>query len=214
MRKINRAADDAAGLSISEGLRAQIAETLNQMRNIQDRISSLQVSDQALSSQSEIVDRMRELAVQSTNPTLSNEERTAIQKEFNQLKEEIDRIAEHTLFNEQPVIRDMNAEGLGLSNVQLGNEEALKALDRAKEMITSRRTTIGSEVRGLASEIGRLSVAAINLSAAESLIRDTDIAEELSKLTVNQILEQVNLLNLNQAKNNASSTLLNLLKGI
>lgn len=212
--RINRAADDAGGLAISESMRAQIGETLTQMRNIQDRISMIQVADQALGSQSEIIDRMRELAVQATNATLSEEDRGAIEKEFNQLKEEINRIAENTLFNERPVIEDMNADKLGLSNVRLGDESALRALDRAREMITSRRTNLGAEQRGLASEIGRLGIAAVNLTAAESLIRDTDIAQEVSKLAVNQILHQTSLLTLNQVNNLSSQVLLYLLRGI
>lgn len=212
MTRINRSADDAAGLAISENLRSQIAETIQGMRNLQDRISRIQVADQALGSQGEIVDRMRELAVQATNATLSEEDRRAIEKEFAQLKEELNRIAKETTFNEQPVIEDMNVDKLGLSNVKLGDETALRALDKAKEMITSRRTSLGAEEKSLASEIGRLGVAAINLTAAESMIRDTNVAEEISSLTINQILEQLNILMLNQSRKN-SANIINLLKG-
>ncbi|MCS7233529.1 MAG: flagellin [Synergistetes bacterium] len=211
MLRINRAKDDAAGLAISESLRGQIVETIQGIRNLQDRISRIQVADQALGSQSGIIDRMRELAVQATNATLSEEDRTAIEREFSQLREEINRIAEKTTFNEQPVIGDMTAERLGLSNVRLGDETTLRTLDRAKEVITSRRANLGAEERSLASEIGRLGVAAINLTAAESLIRDNDVAEEVSSLTINQILEELNIIMLNQARRN-SSNILNLLR--
>lgn len=211
MLRINRAKDDAAGLAISESLRGQIVETIQGIRNLQDRISRIQVADQALGSQSEIIDRMRELAVQATNATLSEEDRTAIEREFSQLREEINRIAEKTTFNEQPVIGDMTAERLGLSNVRLGDETTLRTLDRAREVITSRRANLGAEERSLASEIGRLGVAAINLTAAESLIRDNDVAEEVSSLTINQILEELNIIMLNQARRN-SSNILNLLR--
>lgn len=212
MMRINKSSDDAAGLAISEKLRAQIAEAIQGIRNLQDRISRIQVADQALGSQEKIVDRMRELAVRATNSTLSEEDRRAIEREFSQLKDELNRIAKETTFNEQPVIEDMNADRLGLSNVKLGDETALRVLDRAKEMITSRRTSLGAEEKTLASEIGKLGVTAINLTAAESMIRDIDVAEEISSLTINQILEQINILLLNQSRRN-SANIINLLKG-
>ncbi|MBC7238930.1 MAG: hypothetical protein H5T71_02380, partial [Chloroflexi bacterium] len=170
--------------------------------------------DQALGSQGEIVDRMRELAVQSTNATLTEEDRRAIEEEFTQLKEELNKIAQETTFNDQPVISDMTVENLGLSDVRLGDETALKALDNAREIISSRRATFGAEEKNLASEIGRLGVATVNLTAAESLIRDANVAEEVSSLTINQILEELNnLVVLNQARTN-STAILNLLKEI
>ncbi|MBC7331222.1 MAG: flagellin [Synergistetes bacterium] len=214
MQKINRAADDAAGLSISESLRSQIVEAIQGIRNLQDKISRIQVADQALGSQGEIVDRMRELAVQATNATLTEEDRRAIEEEFTQLKEELNKIAQETTFNDQPVISDMTVENLGLSDVRLGDETALKALDNAREIISSRRATFGAEEKNLASEIGRLGVATVNLTAAESLIRDANVAEEVSSLTINQILEELNnLVVLNQARTN-STAILNLLKEI
>ncbi|MCD6362844.1 MAG: flagellin [Synergistetes bacterium] len=212
MMCINRAADDAAGLAISESMRAQLAEMMQQMRNYQDEISRIQVADQALGSQNDIVERMRELAVQATNGTLSEEDRQAIEKEFNQLKEELNNIAENTKFNNRPVISDMNVDNLGLTNVKLGDETALRAIDKAQEKITSKRTDLGAQQNRLASEISRLGVASVNLTAAESLIRDTDVAQEVSALTINQILQQTGLLMLNQKRSNAAS-ILNLLKG-
>lgn len=212
MMRINRAADDAAGLAISESMRAQLAEMMQQMRNYQDEISRIQVADQALGSQNDIVERMRELAVQATNGTLSEEDRQAIEKEFNQLKEELNNIAENTKFNNRPVISDMNIDNLGLTNVKLGDETALRAIDKAQEKITSKRTDLGAQQNRLASEISRLGVASVNLTAAESLIRDTDVAQEVSALTINQILQQTGLLMLNQKRSNAAS-ILNLLKG-
>ncbi len=212
MMRINRAADDAAGLAISESMRAQLVEMMQQMRNYQDEISRIQVADQALGSQNDIVERMRELAVQATNGTLSEEDRQAIEKEFNQLKEELNNIAENTKFNDQPVISDMNVDNLGLTDVKLGDETALKAIDKAQEKITSKRTDLGAQQNRLASEINRLGVASVNLTAAESLIRDTDVAQEVSALTINQILQQTGILMLNQEKSNAAS-ILKLLKG-
>jgi len=211
MQRINRSADDSAGLSISESLRAQIIETLQGIRNIQDRISSIQVADQALASQEEIVGRMRELAIQASNATLGEEDRRAIEDEFNQLKEELNRIAKETTFNERPLLSDMTAERLGLSKVSPKEEGTLKALDKARESISSKRSSLKAEERNLASEIGRLGVAAVNLTAAESLIRDTNVAEEVSSLTINQMLEELNSLLLNQ-RNRSSSNILNLLK--
>ncbi len=212
MMRINRAADDAAGLAISESMRAQLVEMMQQMRNYQDEISRIQVADQALGSQNDIVERMRELAVQATNGTLSEEDRQAIEKEFNQLKEELNNIAENTKFNDQPVISDMNVDNLGLTDVKLGDETALKAIDKAQEKITSKRTELGAQQNRLAAEISRLGVASVNLTAAESLIRDTDVAQEVSALTINQILQQTGILMLNQEKSNAAS-ILKLLKG-
>ncbi len=212
MMRINRAADDAAGLAISESMRAQLVEMMQQMRNYQDEISRIQVADQALGSQNDIVERMRELAVQATNGTLSEEDRQAIEKEFNQLKEELNNIAENTKFNDQPVISDMNVNNLGLTDVKLGDETALKAIDKAQEKITSKRTELGAQQNRLAAEISRLGVASVNLTAAESLIRDTDVAQEVSALTINQILQQTGILMLNQEKSNAAS-ILKLLKG-
>ncbi len=212
MMRINKAADDAAGLAISESMKAQLAEIMQQMRNYQDEISRIQVADQALGSQNDIVERMKELAVQATNGTLSEEDRQAIEKEFNQLKEELNNIAENTKFNNQPVISDMNVDNLGLTDVKLGDETALKAIDKAQEKITSKRTELGAQQNRLAAEISRLGVASVNLTAAESLIRDTDVAQEVSALTINQILQQTGILMLNQEKNNAVS-ILNLLKG-
>ena len=229
--RINRAADDAAGLAISGGLRSDIRALRQAVRNASDGISLLNVTEGALNEQSGILIRLRELASQAATGTVGSTERQTIQLEFSALRSEPDRITATTEFNGTKLIdgtlsssvADVNSHILiqiGLDNsansrIDLNTElklnsidstqldihtlsvtassEALTALDRVNEAIasiTESRGKVGAVQNRLTRSIANLSVSVENLTAAESSIRDADIAEEVAELTRNQILVQ------------------------
>ena len=229
--RINRAADDAAGLAISEGLRSDIRALRQAVRNASDGISLLNVTEGALNEQSGILIRLRELASQAATGTVGSTERQTIQLEFSALRSELDRITATTEFNGQKLIdgtlsssvADVNSHILiqiGLDNsansrIDLNTElklnsidstqleihelsvtassEALTALDKINDAIasiTASRGKVGAVQNRLTRSIANLSVSVENLTAAESSIRDADIAEEVAELTRNQILVQ------------------------
>ena len=229
--RINRAADDAAGLAISVGLRSDIRALRQAVRNASDGISLLNVTEGALNEQSGILIRLRELASQAATGTVGSTERQTIQLEFSALRSELDRITATTEFNGTKLIdgtlsssvADVNSHILiqiGIDNsansrLNLNSEinlasidstqleihtlsvtassEALTALDRVNEAIasiTESRGKVGAVQTRLTRSIANLSVSVENLTAAESSIRDADIAEEVAELTRNQILVQ------------------------
>jgi len=228
--RINRAADDAAGLAISEGLRSDIRALRQAVRNASDGISLLNVTEGALNEQAGILIRLRELASQAATGTVGSTERATIQLEFSALRSELDRISATTEFNGLKLINgnlastvaatshtliqigidstansriDLNTQinlesidstQLGIHNLSVtASAEALTSLDKINEAIgsiTSTRGKVGAVQNRLTRSIANLSVSVENLTAAESSIRDADIAEEVAELTRNQILVQ------------------------
>ncbi len=214
--RINKAADDAAGLSISEKMRSQIRGLDVAERNALDGISLIQTAEGALSSVTEILQRMRELAVQSSTGTNTTEDRDAIQTEITQLKLEIDRISDTTEFNKQNLmganttfslmvganaaqtidvaISKMDSAALGLTNVNLttaqGANTAITTLDAALKTVMAQRSSLGAMQNRLEYTVENLSSMNENITAAESRIRDVDMALEMTEYTKNNILNQ------------------------
>jgi len=235
--RINRAADDAAGLAISEKMRGQIRGLNQAVRNAQDGISLLQTAEGALNETHSILQRMRELAVQSANDTNTDADRVQIQQEVNQLLEELNRIAENTEFNTQKLldgtlsgalihiganasqflsitIATMTASALGVNSVTVSTQaaanQAVSTVQSAIDKVSSERSKLGAIQNRLEHTIANLGVAAENLTAAESRIRDVDMAQEMMNFTRNQILVQAGTVMLAQA-NMAPQAVLRLL---
>ncbi len=237
--RITRAADDAAGLAISERFRADIRSLAQAQRNANDGISLLQVAEGALNETSSNLIRMRELAVQSANGTLGSSERTALDSEFQALINEISRIANITEFNGTQVLNDSSASvvfqvgadnttndritvtgvnatasGLGVQAAGISSvsaaQNALAVLDSAINTVASLRAQFGTAQNRLESTIRSIAIAIENTSAAESRIRDVDVASETAELTRNQVLQQAGVSVLAQA-NLSSQIALNLL---
>ncbi len=239
--RINTAADDAAGLGISENLKADLRSMAQAQRNANDGVSMSQVAEGAMNEVQGIVTRMRELAVQSANQSLGATERGYIQTEFGQLREEINRISSVTEFNGQKLIdgsastgltfqvgkentandrlamsiTKLNASTLGstvrvgaatLSTVT-GARVAISVFDKAIEQLSTARSKVGAVQNRMVVTISNLSVAQENLAAANSRIRDVDVATESSALTRSQILSQAGLAVLSQANQLPQSAL-------
>lgn len=227
--RINRAADDPAGLAISEKMRAQIRGLRQASRNAQDAISMLNVADGALGETHAILHRLREIAVYASTGTLTETEREALQMEFDELVKAIDDIGGNTQFNtmnlldgsrdeEDPLIiqiganagqnmdisfDDMRSEGLGLDVVSVGTAEAandaIGIVDEAIKRVSTQRSYIGAKTRRLEHTINNLENTAVNLADAESRIRDADIAEEMMNMVKAQIRMQASLAMIAQA---------------
>ncbi|MEZ4365262.1 MAG: flagellin [Kofleriaceae bacterium] len=245
--RINLAADDAAGLGISENLKADIRSLAQAQRNANDGISLTQVAEGAMDEMTGIVTRMRELGVQSANQTLGSTERSYIQTEFNQLRAEINRISAVTEYNGQKLIDGSASAGLsfqiGMHNsandrlsmsvtrlttstlgstslhvasatlsTVTGARNALGVFDQAITQLSTARSKLGAVQNRMQVTISNLSVAHENLSAANSRIRDVDVASETSALTRSQVLSQAGLAVLSQA-NQLPSSALSLLRG-
>ncbi|WP_227394296.1 flagellin N-terminal helical domain-containing protein [Jeotgalibacillus aurantiacus] len=225
--RINRAADDAAGLAISEKMRSQVRGLGMAERNSLDAISLIQTAEGALSSTHEILQRMRELAVQASNGTLETQDLEAIQDEIGALTEEIDRIAETTQFNNKKlldgseatgftfqvgandnedmnlVIGQMDSTTLGINGVEaaiLTDPSAqITIINDAISTVSAERSNLGAFQNRLEHTVSNLSSANENLTAAESRIRDLDMAKEMSQFTRNNILNQAGQAMLAQA---------------
>lgn len=246
--RINRAADDPAGLAISERMRAQIRGLNQASRNAQDAVSMLQTAEGGLNETHDIIQRMRELAVQAANGTTTEADRDAIQKEIDELTKEITRIGGDTEFNTMKVldgqkntysiqvganagqtmliaIGDMRAVALALTGSGSGYTaggtldmsttesaaKAITALDEASKRVSSQRSTLGSYMNRLEHTINNLENTAENLTAAESRIRDADMAKEMMAYAKQSVLAQVAMAMLAQA-NQQPSMILQLLK--
>ena len=228
--RINRGSDDAAGLAISEGLRSDIRALRQAIRNANDGVSLINVTEGALNEQSGILIRLRELASQAATGTVGSTERQTLQLEFTALRNEVDRIAQTTEFNGQKLVEGslassvastshiliqvgidntahsrinlntevdlgaMTSTGLSIHELSVTSSDgALTALEKINTSIgtfNQGRGKIGAVQNRLIRTISTLSIAIENLSAAESAIRDADIAEEVALLTRNQILVQ------------------------
>ena len=228
--RINRAADDTAGLEISNALRSDIRVLRQAIRNANDGISLINVTEGALNEQSSILIRLRELSSQASTGTVGSVERQTIQLEFDALRLEIDRITNTTAFNGQKLVDGSLASTVSSSNqilIQVGLDSgvdsrinlntqvnlasvtasslsiadlsltttagALSSLDQINSsisVVTQGRGKVGAVQNRLVRTISNLSISIENLQAAESAIRDADIAEEVALLTRNQILVQ------------------------
>ncbi len=233
--RINKAADDAAGLAISENLKAQIRSTRQANRNASDGISMVQVAEGGLNEIGNIITRMRELGIQAASDTIGDDERGFINKEIQQLKDEAQRISSVTtwgstklldgttpVFDFQVGIFNNDAEdrisfdastnvatldalgldGLDYSSKQ-GAQSALESLDKAQYDVNGMRSNLGALQNRLTSTVNNLGVAEENLSAANSRIRDTDVAEASSEMMRNNILLQASTSTLAQANQTA-----------
>ncbi len=239
--RITRAADDAAGLGLSESLRAQIRSINQATRNASDGISLTQVADGAAATIGSLLARLRELSSQSASGTVGNTERSYIDQEFVALRSEIDRIAQVTEFNGQALtsgssisfsiaigfrsgtgnslslsLNDITTSSLGLSSVNVSTSanatSALANVDNAISAIATARANYGSIQNRFEATIANLQITSENLTAAESRIRDADIALETSNFTRNQILVQAGIATLAQA-NTLPQQALALLRG-
>ncbi|HPF13671.1 MAG: flagellin FliC [Planctomycetes bacterium] len=244
--RIASAADDAAGLAISEKMRSQIRSYTVASRNAQDGISLAQSAEGALGEVSNILGRMRELAMQSSNGTLSDEDRTTVDAEFQAMISEIDRISSQAQFNDINLLdgsattlsmqiglnsgesiilnladlRPDNASGLNLTvsgnaldvSTSANAEIALGRLDAAITYTNSSRGDLGAQQNRMESSLRSIQSAKENLSAAESRIRDVDVASESADLTRNSIMQQASVSILQQA-NTQPQIALSLLQG-
>lgn len=240
--RINRAGDDAAGLAISENLRAQIRGLKQASRNAQDGVSLVQVAEGGLNETSSILIRLRELAVQAASDTIGPVERQFLNVEYDQLVSEIDRIADATEFNGTQLLSgtgsvldfqvgtrndpnidrlsfdaskaDANSAALGVNLTSVADkasaQNSLAAIDSAIVSVSAMRADFGAIQNRLQSTISNLAISMENLSAANSRIRDVDVAEETAELTRNNILLQAGTSVLAQA-NQTSNTALSLL---
>jgi len=248
--RINRAGDDASGLAVSEKMRSQIRGLHQASRNASDGISFIQATEGYLQETQDILQRVRELSVQSANGIYTAEDRMQIQVEVSQLVDEIDRIAEHAQFNsmnmltgrfaretgsnvvtgsmtfhiganmdqsERVYIQTMTASALGVKDIGTGDimslessEEANKnlgVLDKALETVSKQRADLGAYQNRLEHATRGINIGAENLQAAESRIRDTDMASTMVEFTKNQILTQAGTAMLAQANTRTQSVL-------
>jgi len=238
--RITRASDDAAGLAVSSTLEAHIASIDQATRNANDGISLTQIADGAASTIGNLLSRLRELSSQSSSGTVGTTERSYLDQEFTSLTSEIDRIASVTEFNGQPLLSgtsnafsvfvgfrsgannsisaslnnlDLTSIGLNGVNISTANnaQSALGNIDSAISAVASARAGYGSIQNRFEAAISNLQVTSENFNAADSRIKDADIAYETSKFTRNQVLVQAGVSVLAQA-NSLPQTALALLK--
>jgi flagellin len=234
--RINRAADDAAGLAKSESLRAEIRGSRQAVRNAQDGVSFVQTAEGALNEVHAILQRMRELAVDAANTATTDG--SAQQSEITALLAEIDAIGSNSTFAGQTVFADysttaltfhvganagevleisqdltLSGTALGVNAVDVSSDAdgAITAIGSAIDTVSGTRATLGATQNRLEHVIANLSVAVENLSASESRVRDTDMAEEMVAFTRNQIMVQAGTAMLAQA-NQVPATVLSLLQ--
>ena len=245
--RINKAGNDASGLAVSEKMRSQIRGLNQASRNIGDAVSFIQVSEGYLAETTDILQRIRELAVQSANGIFSDEDRAQVAVEVSQLVAEVDRIASSAQFNGMNLLtgrfsRDsdivmqfqiganvdqnirayigtMTATALGLKGMQ--GEEAniisigspdeanktLSTIDEALKNVNKQRADLGAYQNRMEMAQKGINIAAENTQAAESRIRDTDMASEMVEYTKNQILSQVSTAMISQANSQSSNVL-------
>jgi flagellin len=235
--RINRAADDAAGLAISERLRGQIGGLDQAQRNVQDAVSLVQTAEGSLTEVHEMLQRVRDLAVQYKNGSLSANDRTAIQSEVYQLASEIERIGASAEFNGIKVLNTTQtlsfqvgasdgqvisvslislgaqAGGLGVSYYQLSaaGQTDIAEIDAAIDLVSGQRSTFGAVQNRLGYTLENAAIYQENLTASESRIRDVDMAKEMVNFTKLQILQQAGISMLAQA-NTSSQGVLTLLQ--
>ena len=229
--RINKAADDAAGLAISESLKSQLRSGLQAARNANDGISMIQTAEGGLNEISNIATRLRELAIQASSDTVGDKERGFLNKEVEQLKNEVDRIANVTTWGTTKLLNgespsfdfqvglygaaednriswDPSENNATLSGLDLGGldftskegaQDALSLLDDAQSNVNGMRSNLGALQNRMTSTVDNLHNQYENLSAANSRIRDTDVAQASSEMTRNNILLQSGVATLAQA---------------
>jgi len=238
--RINRAADDAAGLSISENLRSKVGGFKVAQRNAQDGVSLVQTAEGALNEVHSLLQRVRDLAVQSANTGANDQaSRDAAQTEVTAALAEIDRVANATVYGSKQLlntngasfqfqvgadgasfnqisvtINSMTTAGLSLNtlDVSSGGTTAIATIDQAITTVSTQRANLGAVQNRLEHTLNNLGVAVENLAASESRIRDTDMASEMVNFTRSQILSQAGTSMLAQA-NQAPQSVLSLLRG-
>ena len=235
--RINRAGDDAAGLSISEKMRSQIRGLNKASSNAEDGVSLIQTAEGALNEAHAILQRMNELSTQAANDTNTSADRTAIKKEIDALVSELDRIASTTQFNTMNLldgnftaknlqvgalegqviaisISSMKAADLGVDGLDVSSNDAagtsMTAIQDAIEQVSSQRSSLGAIQNRLEHTIANLDTTSENTQAAESRIRDTDMAAQMVDYSKNTILAQAGQSMLAQA-NQATQGVLSLL---
>lgn len=232
--RINRAADDAAGLSISEKMRSQIRGLNKASSNAQDGISAIQTAEGALNEAHSILQRMNELATQAANDTNTTVDRNAIQREINALTSEVSRIASTTQFNTQNLldgtfssknlqvgalngqkiaidIDTMNAAALSVNALCVSTfadaGKAMSAVQKAIEKVSKQRSSLGALQNRLEHTVNNLDNVAENTQTAESRIRDTDMASEMVQYSATSIIQQAGQSMLAQANSQTQGVL-------
>ncbi|AUN96692.1 flagellin FliC [Bacteriovorax stolpii] len=238
-QRINRAGDDAAGLAISENLKAQIKGLGQAERNAEDGISLVQIAEGALGEVSNILIRLRELGVQAASDTIGATERKFLNVEFEQLTSEVDRIANSTEFNRVPLLNgtgavfdiqigtrndpisdrltfdassaDVNVAALGLNLASVSDkisaQNSLTSIDQAIISVSGIRADFGALQNRLQSTVNNIQTSVENLAAANSRVRDTDIAAETAELTKQNILMTAGTSVLAQANSSTNNAL-------
>lgn len=232
--RINRAADDAAGLSISEKMRSQIRGLNKASSNAQDGISAIQTAEGALNEAHSILQRMNELATQSANDTNTTADRNAVQSEVNALQKELSRIASTTQFNKQNLldgkftskhlqvgalenqkitinIATMNAEALNVNSLDVTTftkaGEAMTKIQAAISKVSGQRSDLGALQNRLEHTVNNLDNISENTQTAESRIRDTDMASEMVQYSATSIIQQAGQSMLAQANSQTQGVL-------
>ena len=221
--RINRAADDAAGLAISERLRAQVHGIGQAQRNAQDAVSLVQTAEGSLDEVHSMLQRVRELAVQYKNGSLSEDDRTSIQSEINQLASEVERIGTSSEFNGIKLLNEAatvtfqvganDGEVITVSTISLGEAVGAEAFELTVEgeaaigAISTQRAQFGAVQNRLEHTLNNLAIYQENLTASESRIRDVDMAAEMVQFTKLQILQQAGTAMLAQAQQSGQSVL-------
>jgi len=237
--RINKAGDDAAGLAISEKMKADIRSLRQATRNTNDGVSLIQTAEGAMNEIGNVVTRMRELSIQAASDTIGDTERGFVNKEIQQLKAEINRISSVTEYNgtklldgssptlefqvgikNNPVLDRFSYDSAGLASslsalglegisteTKQAAQENLAALDRALEHLSGNRATLGALQNRMQSTISNLSTYRENLEAANSRIRDTDVAEESAQMAKAGILTQATVSVLGQANQSSQAAL-------
>lgn len=228
--RINKAADDAAGLAISETMRGQIRSAIQAKRNANDAISLVQTAEGGLGEISNILIRSRELAIQAASDTIGDQERTLIQTEINQLKDEVQRIGKSTRWNSTSLLDGTSPtfdfqigifstesdqitfdagsnvatlDSLGLTDMDFtGKDSARTSIDTiesAQQRVNAMRANLGALQNRMTSTVDTLAITEENLAAANSRIRDTDVASSTSDMARNSVLLQAGTATLAQA---------------
>lgn len=231
--RINSAKDDAAGLAISDRMSSSIAGMNQAIRNTNDGLSMTQTADGALKETTSILQRMRELSVQSGNGIYNDSDRASMNEEFSQLNSELNRISETTSFNGQNLLDgsmdasfqvgadggetistslgSSGADALGVAELDISTVEgsiaAIEGIDQALASVSEMRGEMGAVQNRFESVASNLSNVSENLSAARSRIADVDIAKQVSELTKSQILEKAGIAVQAQANQSAGLTL-------
>ncbi len=228
--RITKAGDDAAGLAVSENMRAQIRGMGQAERNVQDGISMVQTAEGALEEAGNIAQRMRELGIQAGNDTLSNEDKSKVKEELLQLQDEMKKISEETKFNGKQLLNtagtftiqagansetrtvktaDLSsiAKGISISTLSTASnaQSLVESIDTALSSINEARSNLGAMQNRLEYTAANLTTSTENLTAAESRIRDVDVAKEMVTLSKLNILNQASQAMVSQAKQQPES---------